>query len=170
MDWPKSAITGGEGRGGGCGGLNQLMRFFLCSSIRRHVKEQFGQHADNRRFVLKASPAFGRRRFHQKKKSRTILCFCAFVLAPASFLTFGKVNPGPLQTDIFCPPLPSLPALFLTGKVNCHRHFGGGGPQTDIFWERGERGGVQNRKPTKANMQNEPKTWKRNAPREQLSQ
>ena len=28
--------------------------------------------------------------------------FCAFVLAPASFLTFGKVNPGPPpQTDIF---------------------------------------------------------------------
>ena len=27
--------------------------------------------------------------------------FCAFVLAPASFLTFGKVNAGPPQTDIF---------------------------------------------------------------------
>ena len=27
--------------------------------------------------------------------------FCDFVLALASFLTFGKVNPGPPQTDIF---------------------------------------------------------------------
>ena len=26
---------------------------------------------------------------------------CFFELAPASFLTFGKVNPGPPQTDIF---------------------------------------------------------------------
>ena len=80
--------------------------------------------------------------------------FCAFVLAPASFLTFGKVNPGPPQTDIFLgeggpsPPPPSffsapgpdqtdillggggrpspLLALFLTlGKVNCHGHLGG---------------------------------------------
>ena len=32
---------------------------------------------------------------------KTHRLFCAFVLAPASFLTFGKVNAGPPQTDIF---------------------------------------------------------------------
>ena len=31
------------------------------------------------------------------------------VLAPASFLTFGKVNPGPPQTDIFLGEGPSPP-------------------------------------------------------------
>ena len=47
-----------------------------------------------------------------KKKKLTFLCF---VRAPASFFTFGKVNPGP-------PSLLSAP----------------GSPQTDIFWGRGE--------------------------------
>ena len=35
--------------------------------------------------------------FHTKKKHG----LCCIVLAAASFLTFGKVNPAPLQTDIF---------------------------------------------------------------------
>ena len=54
-----------------------------------------------------------------------------FVLCLPSFLTFGKVNAGPPQTDIFGPP-PNFQRgtpktdifarwLFLTfGKVNCH--------------------------------------------------
>ena len=38
---------------------------------------------------------------------------CAFVLFPASFLTFGKVKPGPPQTDIFfgCGPSPPPPSF-----------------------------------------------------------
>ena len=47
-------------------------------------------------------------------------------LAPASFLTFGKVNAGPPQTDIFFGEGVAPPGLFLTlGKVNCHRHLEG---------------------------------------------
>ena len=56
--------------------------------------------------------------------------------APPHFVSAGL----PPQTDIFCPP-----GLFLTlGKVNCHRHFGKGGPQTDIFWRGGGRGSTHN--------------------------
>ena len=92
--------------------------------------------------------------------------FCAFVLAPALFLKFGKVNPGPPQTDffflgrrgslptpppsffvsaglppqtdIFCTSSPPPPALFLTlGRVNCHRHMGGrGGLRLTFSWVR----------------------------------
>ena len=42
-----------------------------------------------------APPAFGRRRFHQKKKT---LIFFVLLCLPASFLTFGKVNPGSPQS------------------------------------------------------------------------
>ena len=35
---------------------------------------------------------------HQNQKHGL---FCAFVLAPGLFLTFGKVYPSPRQTDIF---------------------------------------------------------------------
>ena len=56
---------------------------------------------------------------------------CAFVLAPASFLTFRKVNPVPSQTDILLgggrgPPHPS-PSHF------CQRR----PTQTDIFGGEG---------------------------------
>ena len=60
----------------------------------------------------------------RRRLQRNTDFFCAFVLAPASFLTFGKVNPGPPQTDFFwggrgpSPPLPrpsflSAPASLL---------------------------------------------------------
>ena len=63
----------------------------------------------------------------KKKNTDGIVLLC---LPPASFLTFGKVNPGPPQTGIFffggrggpSPPLPS----FLSAPAP---------PQTDIFWE-----------------------------------
>ena len=54
--------------------------------------------------------------------------FCKFVLVPASFLTFGKVNPGPPQTDIFFwggGPPPPPPLIFVSAGLR---------PQTDIFW------------------------------------
>ena len=68
----------------------------------------------------------------------------AFVLAPASFLTFGKVNPGLPQTDIFWgrvppPPPPTPPPLIFVSA--------GRPPHTDIFFlggGGGEKGrGVQ---------------------------
>ena len=59
-------------------------------------------------------------------------------LAPASFLTFGKVNAGPPQTDIFFGEGVAPPGLFLTlGKVNCHRHLGGRRLRLTFFWVRG---------------------------------
>ena len=81
-------------------------------------------------FFLKASPAFGQRRFHQKKKNTDF--FCAFVLAPASFLTFGKVSPGPPQTDIFLGrgTLSTPPPSFLSAP---------GPPQIDILLGGGGR-------------------------------
>ena len=48
---------------------------------------------------LKASPAFGQGRFHQKKNTDFFVLLCL----PASFLTFGKVNPGPPQCFCACP-------------------------------------------------------------------
>ena len=63
----------------------------------------------------------------------------AFVLAPASFLTFGKVNPGPPQTDFFfwegLPPPPPPPLIFVSAGLP---------PQTDIFLGRGGRGSKHN--------------------------
>ena len=62
-----------------------------------------------------------------------------FVLAPVSFLTFGKVNPSPPPADFFLGGGPSpTPPSFLSGPLLS--------PLTDFFfgWEVGRGGGVQN--------------------------
>ena len=78
----------------------------------------------------KASPAFDPRRCHQKKKNTDYI-----VLAPASFLTFGKVNPGPLQTDIFLGGGRPTPFIFVSaGPFPSDWHFCPPGIVLDI-WE-----------------------------------
>ena len=104
-----------------------------------------GKHKGTKKsvFFLGGESVAGQRPATPSKKHRL---FCAFVLAPASFLTFGKVNPDPLHPppSLLSAPgplrltfgwaggvLPSL-ALFLTlGKVNCHRQLGRGGGASD---------------------------------------
>ena len=88
--------------------------------------------------------------------------FCAFVLAgvvldiwegqprPPLRLTFLEVPPhpppsflsapGPLRLTFFGAPSPSLELFLTLGKVKCHRHLGGEGAQTDIFFGGGGRG------------------------------
>ena len=62
------------------------------------------------------------------------------MIASASFLTFGKVNPGSPQTDIFVGGGPSPPPLLI---------FVSAGPLgLTFFWGGEGRGGVQNHKPT----------------------
>ena len=75
-----------------------------------------------------ASPAFGRRRFHEKKK----LTFCAFVLARVVI----DIREGQRCQN--------RPFFFLggegfltLGKVNCHRHGLGVGAKIDRFSGRG---------------------------------
>ena len=80
--------------------------------------------------LVKASPAKGRRRLQKNTDFFVLLCF------PASFLTFGKVNDGPPQTDIFFgeggPPHPAPPS-FLSAPGPLRLTFfggrGGGGVQ-----------------------------------------
>ena len=67
--------------------------------------------------LVKTSPAKGWRRLQKNTDFFVLLCLLA------SFLTFGKVNPSPLQSAFVL-----APASFLTfGKVNDNP------PQTDIF-------------------------------------
>ena len=97
--------------------------------------------------ALLVSPPLAGDAFTKKKNTDFFVLLCL----PSSLLTFGKVNPGPPQTDIFLgrgslptPPhlilsapasphrltffAPPPPGLFLTlGKVKSHRHLGGGG-------------------------------------------
>ena len=68
------------------GGL--LVEFWWCLKRRSH--EMF--------LGWSASPAFGRRRFHQKKKTRTFLCLC---VCPGVVLDIREGQPQPPQTDIF---------------------------------------------------------------------
>ena len=76
-------------------------------------------------FLVKASLAKGRRRLQKNTDFLVLLCLpasfltfgkvnpgppeSAFVLAPASFLTFGKVNPAPLRLTFFLGGVPPPP-------------------------------------------------------------
>ena len=61
----------------------------------------------------------GGRRWPSPKKKNTDY----IVLAPASFLTFGKVNPGPPQTDIFWGGGPPHPSPHFCQRRPPLRHF-----------------------------------------------
>ena len=113
-----------------------------------NVKNNAGKHKNTKKsvFFLKASPAFGRRRFDHL----TFLCFCFFVRAgvvldiregqrcqnrpffwgsEGGFLTLGKVNGAKIDRFFF------WGGGFLTfGKVNCHRHGAGGRCQNRPFF------------------------------------
>ena len=92
--------------------------------------------------TIRFEPPAGQRLATPSKKHGL---FCAFVLAPVSFLTFGKVNPRPPQTDIFlgggvvAPPSPDV-VLDIGGRSIVIDIWGGRG--SDIFWGGG-RGGDQ---------------------------
>ena len=88
--WPLSARV--------CCCWEHLLADFIADQFRKTSEEH--EHFLSRIPSLPdmPSPASGRRRFHQKKKNTD---FFVLLCLPASFLTFGKVNPGPPQTDIF---------------------------------------------------------------------
>ena len=64
-----------------------------------NVKNNAGKHKSTKKsvFFLKASPAFGRGRFHPQKKNTD---FFVLLCLQALFLTFGKVNGA--KIDHFC--------------------------------------------------------------------
>ena len=86
--------------------------------------------------------------FFQVTPSKKHGLVCAFVLAPASFLTFGKVNPGSPQTDILLGGGVPNPGVV---REHCGRSIvtdiwegGRWAPQTDPFFFLGRRWGLTN--------------------------
>ena len=109
-----------------------------CAADQAHLRSHSGPGASEAliEHVSLQARAFGRRRCHHFGKNTD---FDVPLCLPASFLTFGKVNDSPPQTDIFLreggPPHPP-PLIFVSA---------GPPPQTDIFWGGGGgRGSNQN--------------------------